>query len=125
MPSRELVANASTLKRFYETAGWEDFRRDSIRLNNFFETFLKLRNDYVKPERAFSGINFIGERPGGIYIDINSPPSPQESYGGSRTYDSEPHVSLIIGNKAVKHYLDGQDLKVTTKSVRDAGTPVI
>ncbi|MCK5320974.1 hypothetical protein KAJ38_00165 [Candidatus Pacearchaeota archaeon] len=132
MPGRLVEAVTSGLKIFRKSDGWKD-NKTNLRLNDFIYEFLKT-SDYHPNKMSIKLAKLMQKgrhaifksiRPKGIYIDIFSPVQREQSFGPSINYDSEPHTSLIVGDKAVRHYLKNQKLEVVTKSVSSAGIPGI
>jgi len=122
-PGRELTARALQKRRFVHNQEWKKYD-GKIPLSGFLFEFLKMKQS---PMAGASKVlleelaktspvqpQFIPE-PEGLRIGIFSPiitDFSQRPIGGSTTYDSEPHVYLVVGDKAVNHYLSQQRLTV-------------
>jgi len=128
-PERGLLANALQKRRFVNNQGWKKYD-GKISLSGFLFEFVNMKQSpmadaaKVLLEALAKSTpvqpHFIPE-PEGLRIGISSPiitDFSQLPIGGSTTYDSEPHVYLIIGDKAVNHYLSQQ--KLTVKKVEES-----
>lgn len=87
-----------------------------IGLNEYIDAFAK--GNRTRLDEIF-GSSTIGEN--GLRIDIRSPIHPEATIGGSKRYDSEPHQSLIVGDKLVRKYFDEnpQEVVLTQKRTRE------
>ena len=123
MPIRLVKARTDNLKIFETKKGWKDTKKELL-LNDFIYEMGDIYSRIVGLPRMKS--KDIGRsRPKGIYMDIFSPREEGRRFGGSITYDSEPHRSLIVGDEAVNHYLKKQKLEVITQSVSPVEIPKI
>ena len=122
MPNRLVKTLTDNLKIFKESKGWKGSQKE-ILLNDFIYNLddgsTKLAEAIQKTIRT----TFEQNKFDGIYIDIFSPRNTERKFGGTITYDSEPHRSLIVGDEAVRHYLKNQKLEVVTKSVSPMEIP--
>lgn len=126
MPHRSVKAVTNNLKTFKKSEGWRNAQEDLL-LNDFI---YKLGRDSI----GVIGLSEILEKmhpssksslPKGIYMDLFSPIEKRATFGRSLKYDSEPHHSLIVGDEAVRHYLEEQNLEVVIQSVSSAKIPNI
>lgn len=139
MPHRHLKARTkSPTKEFIRETGWQDTTTDSFYLNVYVNAFIGNSETKDLDEQLKKIIEAVKEHSQEIFltpklkeiqgfrVDI-SPPfeiDSQPRIGGTRTeYDSEPHQSLIVGDEAVKKYLEGQDLTVEAIKAFVAGIP--
>lgn len=129
-PGRNVVATASEKQRYVHNSGWSDYARD-ISLNTFLFEYSKR----VESPMSAAAIKLAEEvakhfpkvvpKPTGLRVDIYSPLIEQLKIGGSNQYDSEPHLSLVVGNEAVKYYLSQQKLVVKKIEENVANIPQI
>jgi len=127
-PYRLAKAVMDNTKIFRKSKGWENTKKDLL-----LDCFADRLNQNSPNIGEFSGL--LGEllfpqknlRPEGIYIDIFSEMETEETFGepGFPYYSHEPHQSLIVGDKAVRHYLEKQNLKIITQKISPAGIPNI
>lgn len=66
-----------------------------------------------------------GEKEEKFRVEIRSPINRSATIGASKSYDSEPHKILIVGDNAVKTYLEKEGIKVSNVSKSPLGIPNI
>ncbi|MFH1291273.1 MAG: hypothetical protein ABIH79_01825 [archaeon] len=124
MPERSVEAVTFNLKIFRKSDGWKN-AETNLHLDNFINEFLKI-SEYKSNNTVKKIISLLqkgkyallkNNRPEGIYIDIFSPIQRGLTFGPAISYDYEPHQSLIVGDKAVRHYLKKQKLEIIKKLV--------
>ena len=98
--NRQLLAEIDNLKSFTKKEGWKKEDKTTIFLDDYLPAYFKGISQgesdlIVKRDNLKNGIR----------INIYSPKNPEVMIGGSTTYDSEPHLYLVIGEGAVKDNL--------------------
>lgn len=122
MPERNLVAQVSVLQQFDRLNDWRECPKDTIRIGEYLDKVSQSKSvseGCLSQRLKEKGIPFFSfNEPEGIYVHLYSALHPEPRAGGSTTYDSEPHRSLIVGDAAVRHYLSKQDLEVQIQKTK-------
>ena len=120
MPERNLITQTTGQRIFSSHSGWRD--SGEIGLDVFLCSFLGSQTSATNgmADTLYTELlkhapkGFVPNPPGfrvGVYSPIITDFS-QMPIGGSTKYDKEPHLYLVVGNEATKHYLSQQDLTV-------------
>ncbi len=141
IPTRRLVAVTNGLQLFRSRGGWEGVKgMADWDLSEYVNAFLPQEEDKLALQQwphPYSGIDFASdlrsnkqiitksETETGFRIGISSSLFSSITFGMATKYDSEPHLSLIVGDKIVKEHLDKYDFRIEKRTTEKAGIPDI